>query len=104
MALTPTPALRLALALSSQGDGGPGSFSQAGTKMGVTLAGQKPLDLNFWQSRWPDFTQLAATSKPLETTRESSKGGGRDEVTIVPPMRYFIASSSSRKDGLEPSI
>src|SRR5882724_6602295 len=99
MVLTPMPALQLASVLLSWDDGGLGGSSQDGTKMGVTLAGQKPLALSFWQSHWPDFTQQVATSRPLETTEVSSKGGGRGAAGIVPPTGCFAASSSSRRSG-----
>ena len=75
-------------------DGGHGGGLLAGNPKLGTSSGPRPLDLNCSQSAFLHYRARATMSLYMETTGESSRGGGKSVVPTGPPTMFSDTSSS----------
>ena len=93
---SPTPAQVLASALLSAAGGKHGASSQVGRQMAGISDGLKPLASNFLLALSAQQATRANTSESSETTRESLRGGGKEEVEIGKLTRSSGGSTTSQ--------
>jgi hypothetical protein len=74
-----------------------GDSSQDGRHRDGTSAGQKQLASSLWHSVLLKHALKGDTSEFLETTKESSKGGGKDGAETAKRMKSLNLSTSSNR-------
>ena len=99
-----TQALVSAWKLRWAHDGGRCIGLLAGNPKGGTSSGLRPSDLNSSQSVFLHYQARATMSSYMETTGESSRGGGKSVVPTGPPTMFSDTSSSFRRIAAEQYI
>src|SRR6266702_1005844 len=94
--MTPIPTQALASEWQSRSaqDGGHGDWLLVGSPKVKTSNGPKPSVSNFSSSVYAHCLARASTSKSMETTEGSLRGGGRSPVPTNPPTASSATSSS----------
>ena len=95
--LTQMQAPELGSPLPSAQGGAHGAWPPDGSPRVGTSNGPRPLDLSYSSSTYSQFQVRASTSRSMETTGGSSRGGGSDLVETYPPIVSSGASLSYRK-------
>ena len=93
---SPTPAQVLASALLSATSGELGASSQVGRQTAGISDGLRPLASNFLLALSAQQASQARSSGSSETTKESLRGGGKEEVETGRPTRSSGASTTSQ--------